>query len=209
MNILEKMVNTQNNLNIVTKGETWSSQNLDWRLAITQESAELTDSFDWKWWKHMIVDTENAKIEIVDIWHFVLSMMIEEDTPLDEMLQVKFETLTKSGESKTNSDTIKHIKNITKVAANNKPALDIADAVLMVAGKIGMSFEDIAKLYFGKAVLNNFRQLHGYSEGSYTKIWNDVEDNVVMQQISDTLSYDDTFEENLLNLLTETYIMVS
>ena len=37
------------------------------------------------------------------------------------------------------------------------------------------------RLYVGKNILNGFRQDHGYKEGSYIKIWNGVEDNVVMK----------------------------
>jgi hypothetical protein len=38
----------------------------------------------------------------------------------------------------------------------------------------------------GKNILNQFRQDHGYKEGSYVKIWNGQEDNVVMQNILDS-----------------------
>jgi len=37
--------------------------------------------------------------------------------------------------------------------------------------------------YVGKNLLNRFRQEHGYKEGTYTKVWNGREDNVVMQEI--------------------------
>jgi hypothetical protein len=39
------------------------------------------------------------------------------------------------------------------------------------------------RLYVGKNILNQFRQDHGYKEGSYIKIWNGVEDNLVMKEI--------------------------
>ena len=42
---------------------------------------------------------------------------------------------------------------------------------------------DLFKLYMGKNVLNTFRQNHGYKEGTYKKIWNGEEDNVVMQRL--------------------------
>ncbi len=86
MNTLKQMMETQSRVNILTRGDDWYEQGLDWRLAISQETAELIDSFDWKWWKKMSVDTENAEIELVDIWHFVLSLMIEEGIEPDDML---------------------------------------------------------------------------------------------------------------------------
>ncbi|RNF25362.1 deoxyuridine triphosphatase [Trypanosoma conorhini] len=47
----------------------------DWALAITMESAELIDSYSWKWWKSLKApaDMQNVKIEIADILHFSLS----------------------------------------------------------------------------------------------------------------------------------------
>jgi len=48
---------------------------------------------------------------------------------------------------------------------------------------VGLSFEELYRLYIGKNALNQFRQEHGYKEGSYRKIWNGKEDNEVMQEI--------------------------
>jgi hypothetical protein len=39
------------------------------------------------------------------------------------------------------------------------------------------------RLYVGKNILNQFRQDHGYKEGTYIKVWNGEEDNVVMQRL--------------------------
>ena len=47
---------------------------LNYARAIQQEAAELTDSVPWKWWaKYQNVDLENAKIEVVDLMHFIVS----------------------------------------------------------------------------------------------------------------------------------------
>ena len=43
-------------------------------LAINQEVSETIDSTPWKWWKKMELDTENIKVEIVDIFHFLVSL---------------------------------------------------------------------------------------------------------------------------------------
>ncbi len=39
------------------------------------------------------------------------------------------------------------------------------------------------RLYVGKNILNQFRQDNGYKDGSYIKIWNGEEDNVVMKRV--------------------------
>jgi hypothetical protein len=47
----------------------------------------------------------------------------------------------------------------------------------------GLDLESLYKLYIGKNILNQFRQDNGYKEGTYIKVWNGDEDNVVMQKI--------------------------
>ena len=46
----------------------------NWAKAIQQETAELIDSCPWKWWKDMEFDEQNAKVEAVDLLHFLLSL---------------------------------------------------------------------------------------------------------------------------------------
>lgn len=43
--------------------------------ATYQELAELTDSVPWKWWAHyQTFDKQNARVEIVDLFHFIISL---------------------------------------------------------------------------------------------------------------------------------------
>ncbi len=54
------------------------SEKIHWLLnyarAISQEVAELTDSVPWKWWaKYQQFDEQNARVEIVDLFHFLIS----------------------------------------------------------------------------------------------------------------------------------------
>ena len=48
---------------------------LNYTRAMTQELAELTDSVPWKWWaKYQKFDEQNARVEVVDLFHFLISM---------------------------------------------------------------------------------------------------------------------------------------
>ena len=48
---------------------------LNYTRAMTQEMAELTDSVPWKWWaKYQKFDEQNARVEVVDLLHFLISM---------------------------------------------------------------------------------------------------------------------------------------
>lgn len=52
--------------------QTWI---LNYCRALTQEIAELTDSVPWKWWaKYQEYDKQNARVEVVDLIHFVVSI---------------------------------------------------------------------------------------------------------------------------------------
>ena len=47
---------------------------LNYTRAMQQEIAELIDSVPWKWWaKYQEFDEQNAKVEIVDLFHFLIS----------------------------------------------------------------------------------------------------------------------------------------
>ena len=48
---------------------------LNYTRAMTQEMAELTDSVPWKWWaKYQKFDLQNARVEVVDLFHFLISL---------------------------------------------------------------------------------------------------------------------------------------
>lgn len=50
---------------------------LNYSRAMTQEIAELTDSVPWKWWaKYQKFDEQNAKVEVVDLFHFLVSLAL-------------------------------------------------------------------------------------------------------------------------------------
>ena len=56
---------------------------LNYCRAMTQEIAELTDSVPWKWWaKYQKFDKQNAKVEVIDLLHFLISIaQVLEMTP--------------------------------------------------------------------------------------------------------------------------------
>ncbi|MCH2156964.1 MAG: dUTPase [Opitutales bacterium] len=48
---------------------------LNYTRAMQQEIAELIDSVPWKWWaKYQEFDEQNARVEVVDLFHFLVSM---------------------------------------------------------------------------------------------------------------------------------------
>ena len=48
---------------------------LNYCRAMSQEIAELTDSVPWKWWaKYQKFDPQNARVEVIDLLHFLISI---------------------------------------------------------------------------------------------------------------------------------------
>lgn len=56
--------------------------------AIIHEAIELQRLTNWKWWKNPTVfNDEEAKEELVDIWHFVLQATIELNMTADDIVK--------------------------------------------------------------------------------------------------------------------------
>ncbi len=71
------MLELQNAMNSRVN-ENWAEQHFAWYRAIWVECAELLDHYGWKWWKKQTPDANQVKLELVDIWHFGLSILLLE-----------------------------------------------------------------------------------------------------------------------------------
>lgn len=82
MDKFDEIFALQNKLNErigVHTGELSEEEKARWVLnytrAMQQELAELVDSVPWKWWaKYQTFDEQNAKVEVVDLFHFLVSI---------------------------------------------------------------------------------------------------------------------------------------
>lgn len=62
---------------------------LNYTRAMQQEIAELIDSVPWKWWaKYQEFDEQNAKVEVVDLFHFLISIAQVLGMSADDVYQV-------------------------------------------------------------------------------------------------------------------------
>lgn len=200
---LEEMFSLQQKLNDETNGIGWengytkNNRMINWKRCIYMECAELIDSFSWKHWKNINHDTdwENVTVEIVDIWHFVMSLLLEDyktngrgtlEQLVNDVLDVQgFEAFTKEPASNKEADTMELINDIESIIhATTGFEIDLFDGLLCeyfaLSRKCGVNLKILYKFYVAKNVLNQFRQDHGYKEGTYKKLWNGKEDNVVM-----------------------------
>jgi dimeric dUTPase (all-alpha-NTP-PPase superfamily) len=63
---------------------------LNFELALKQESSEAIDSLNWKWWKKDKDDWDNAKVELVDMLHFWVSMCTIAGMDAEEVMTLYF-----------------------------------------------------------------------------------------------------------------------
>ncbi len=146
----------------------WRTQGYPYYRAIWVECAELLDHYGWKWWKHQACDLDQARLEVVDIWHFALSDLLRAEVSLDEIA----DELAAAGAQLPFADAVEQIASSTLAdqAVTMGHFRDLMASLPMTEG-------ELFALYVGKNVLNNFRQSNGYKDGSYRKLWNGREDN--------------------------------
>ena len=198
------MLQLQNQLNDATNGEDWTKgttkngKSINWRRCIYMECAEMVDSFSWKHWKAIDKkpDWDNHQIEVIDVWHFIMSLAIENYSIMmkggieDLALNIsQLESFSKIDVNKEffapQNEVIAKVESLIRLSiATDELELetllsDFFDLVIMS----GLDLETLYRLYVGKNILNQFRQDNGYKDGSYVKVWNGEEDNVVMKRI--------------------------
>jgi dimeric dUTPase (all-alpha-NTP-PPase superfamily) len=228
MNTMDKillMLQLQNQLNNTTNGEDWvkgmtkNSKVINWKRCIYMECAEMIDSFSWKHWKsiHQEPDWENLQIEIVDVWHFIMSLAIEnynqnlkgqiEDLAINISSLEKFSNIdTTNTKFSTPDEVMSKVENIIRLSLEQdsfeleKIIGEFFDLVTMG----GLNLQSMYRLYVGKNILNQLRQDNGYKDGTYIKDWAGEEDNVVMKRIWEEEA--DIKPDELYKKLTKIYL---
>ncbi|MDD2791120.1 MAG: dUTP diphosphatase [Sulfurimonas sp.] len=228
MDKLLLMFQLQAELNESTNGAEWTSgitknqKIINWRRCIYMECAEMIDSFSWKHWKniHQEPDWANHQIEVVDVWHFIISLAIENytktfrgtvDTLALNVSQLSgFTKVSQKSELFADQESIIAKVEELMLLSLEKGELKLEalfenffDLVLMS----GLDLETLYRLYVGKNILNQFRQDNGYKDGSYIKVWNGEEDNVVMKRIWEENA--DIKPDMLYRELTKNYLALT
>nr|WP_314379354.1 dUTP diphosphatase [uncultured Campylobacter sp.] len=214
---VKEMFLMQQALNDETNGVSWedgytkNGKLINWKRCIYMECAELIDSFAWKHWKNISAapDVNNIVIEIVDIWHFVMSYILEQYYGNKDIDHIVSDVTAVSGFAEFSSYaydireySIYEIINDIELIVHETSGFDLHIGELLtdffrVALKCGVGLDILFEKYIGKNVLNKFRQDHGYKEGSYRKIWGDLEDNEVLIEVlsKGTVSANEIYEQ--------------
>ncbi len=162
--------------------ETWRDNGYEWYRAIWVECAEMLDHHGWKWWKHQEIDIAQVQLELVDIFHFGLSLRLMSD----DSAQLIATDLAKELHQGTGESDFKiALENLASAAVTNK-AFD-AKALADCMSLMNMDLDELFRQYVGKNTLNFFRQDHGYKDGTYIKVWHGEEDNEVLARLVNDL----------------------
>jgi dimeric dUTPase (all-alpha-NTP-PPase superfamily) len=189
---LQEIWNLQRELNIMIGRDTVGDPEKekwfhDYAVALHDEATELFNCCNWKWWSiegqqdqyKKIIDLKNAKIEVIDCLHFLISLMHIVDYDLQRDLEDFEDTFerSKSFEERYFSNFSQEL--ITKSANwmrttniiieekhRENTAFEIYTSMLtllFIFNILGFKSEDILKIYKMKHEKNVLRQQNNYS----------------------------------------------
>lgn len=179
----------------------WREQGYEWYRAIWIECAELMDHYGWKWWKKQAPDRDQVVLELIDIWHFGLSSLLQAESSKEliaDRLEAAMAPILPDADFR---ETVETFVSQLLVSREFDPAL-----FNKLLCQMDISLDGLYRSYVGKNVLNFFRQDRGYKEGAYLKIWAGREDNLHLVEILDTLDSDSsTYRQDVYGALAGRY----
>lgn len=195
------MLQVQETLNQSVNPE-WREAGYRWEDALTVEGVELMDHLPWKWWKAPgSLDIEQIQLEAVDIWHFIMSRLLQEDDIEEiignlhhEMEHLEF-VLDTAGDMDEILDSIRNFihdvsaENVNHIPGGYVDATQYTSSFFAVLMSLGMTLDDLYILYIAKTQLNRLRWANGYGT-DYIKVWDGEEDNVWLMRLVNTLDVD-------------------
>ncbi len=191
MATIEQMISRQAELNLKLAGEGWKEK--DYLLAAIVETVELINWYPWKWWKKgKDANIVQAKIELVDIWHFLLShfgaMEVEPQFFDEGCIGCNMED--------PNIDIKDFLKSISESDPYRVNCGDVLYFFQSVILSLGFTLKEVLAIYDAKYNLNLLRNNYGYNDGSYVKEWQPgIEDNDVMMEMVDSYGNGDIYNE--------------
>jgi dimeric dUTPase (all-alpha-NTP-PPase superfamily) len=200
----------------------WREKNYPWTDAIWTETAEAFNHTRWEWWKNgnLTVDIDQIKLEMVDVWHFILSELMmykEQDYSYYELVSAIANEIRANRPDgfKGNTEGIKVALRSLITASIQPPSenriVEIISMFSFVLESVGMEWDELYKLYVSKNVLNQFRQANGYKTDTvgYKAIWakeSGKEDNDYLTEFVSTMDIESpAFKTDLVNSLNNKF----
>src|SRR5690625_608311 len=180
----------------------WREQKFEFYRAIWVECAELMDHYGWKWWKKQSPDAEQVALELIDIWHFGLSILLQSGADTEALVarvmedwvvptdETDFRLDLEAFAAATLADRQFHVRALARLMAG-----------------VPLDLDSLSRGYRGKNGFNFFREDHGYQEGTHGKSWHDGrEDNEHLVELVHSLAASRiSFQEDLYRALKPRY----
>lgn len=191
----------------------WQEARYPFLRAVVMEGVEAIDHVGWKWWKAHTRDNEQLQMELVDIWHFLLSAVLQDTFGDSEQAASLLRDDAQRNDGFVHFDGDRYVFRHLDEVARYELLIGLAAArrfstalFVTLMDDAGLSWDSLYRQYVGKNTLNLFRQHCGYKSGGYHKIWGGVEDNVHLSQIVDALDSSlPGFEERVYEQLAIRY----
>ncbi len=189
------MLSLQTSMNIKVDPN-WVEARYPYLRAVVIEAAEAIEHHGWKWWKKQEKDLPQLQMELIDIWHFILSeILLRNQADQDKSLTALTDSLSDSStQNVINFDDQQFLINELDLIAKFELliALSVSRRIELalfasIMTDCEISWTELYCQYVGKNVLNMFRQDKGYKEGTYQKTWNGREDNEYLVEIIGSL----------------------
>ena len=192
----------------------WIAARYPYLRAVVIEGAEAIEHHGWKWWKHQQHDLSQLQMELIDIWHFMLSDILLEcegdlalaaNSLMDSIESHTADTLVFDGQPYHlhELDLVSKLELLIGTSVSRRIEIGLFETIMT---DCQMSWDDLFRQYVGKNVLNFFRQDHGYKQGTYRKTWDGREDNEHLVEVLNSLdAHADGFQDQLYQALQERY----
>ena len=196
---IKEMLDLQNKINEKVHPH-WSEQNFEWYRAIWVECAELLDHYGWKWWKKQSPNQAQIELELVDIWHFGLSILLSNYDIEKSISLISEGMIDQRGSGKFRENLEDFTSNTLQTRSFDLKRFN------QVMNDVGLTFEKLYVGYISKNVLNSFRQDKGYQAGTYIKDWGGIEDNEYLIRLASKMDpKSENFSSELYKLMEKEY----
>lgn len=196
---IKEMLDLQNKINEKVHPH-WREQNFEWYRAIWVECAELLDHYGWKWWKKQSPNQAQIELELVDIWHFGLSILLSNYDIEKSISLISEGMIDQRGSGKFREN----LEDFTSTTLQTR-SFDLK-RFNQVMNDVGLTFEKLYVGYISKNILNSFRQDKGYQAGTYIKDWGGIEDNEYLIRLASKMDpKSENFSSELYTLMEKEY----
>lgn len=215
---LAAMLDLQDSFNKKVHPE-WVDQGFAWDQALFAELGELLEHVGYKWWKKQEPDVNQVIMELVDIWHFGMSLDLTYTAVVDifgHETQTRAQLIDGYAADVQSAATVEsgavldydifkvRLMSMANFITKFEPIFDTQTFFTMWYS-LGLTLDDLYKRYIGKNALNEFRQINGYKAGTYIKIWNGREDNEYLTDILENATLDANLYNTVLDQLAVEY----